>query len=229
MSKITYLKRLPANPPQYPEEKVLVFIDGQSCIPIRARTWQAMNLNVGDSITCAELIEREKYHWKIEYQKAGGWDREKVRIEAVKAYLEKIDPLIEAVVTGFGANTTEFIAAHPDEKGRPDIEVTHRYSRTVLLFVEVSGTEQMRGSSYWIRPDKVAYVMNHPKDDIWIVLHYARPQERLVFFKPVPGVHYPTVQVDIRGSGERMHEIDDGSPGVVPEAIFRKHLLSTVK
>ncbi|TXH08134.1 MAG: hypothetical protein E6R04_11225 [Spirochaetes bacterium] len=225
MSKITKVYPLPAKPPQYPEAKVLVYIDGEKCSPIRERTWRAMGLQVGSEITREELIEREKFHWKNEYKKAGGWEKEKVRLAAVKAYIENIDRRIEAKITGFGANSTEFIAEHPDEQGRPDIEVVLRHNQLVVLLVEVSGTERMRGYTYWIRPDKIAYAINHPNEDVWIILHYAEPQQKFVFFKPQQGVNYPVITVDIRGSGERMAEIDDRSPGVVTEAGFRNHLL----
>lgn len=64
MQKITKIYLLPDNPPKYPESKVLVYLDGQKCTLARERTWQAMNLKEGDSITCDELKQRDNFHWK---------------------------------------------------------------------------------------------------------------------------------------------------------------------
>lgn len=76
MPKITKVYEIPANAPKYPEAKVLVYIDGQKCTPVRLRTWAAINLKVGDSISCNDLIELEKHHWKHAYGK-DAWDKEK--------------------------------------------------------------------------------------------------------------------------------------------------------
>ena len=49
MPKFTKVYEMPAKPQKNHEAKVLVFIDGQKCTPIRARTWVGMRLKVGDA------------------------------------------------------------------------------------------------------------------------------------------------------------------------------------
>ncbi|SHF02985.1 hypothetical protein SAMN02745225_02293 [Ferrithrix thermotolerans DSM 19514] len=214
MPKITKIVKLPANPPKYTESKVLVYIDGQRCTLVRERTWQAMNLKVGDSIDCDELKKRENFHWKNEYSKKdkngkNAWDKEKVRLSKVRSLINGIDTRIEAEIVGFGADSTDMIPEHPKESGKPDIEVYLRDTRAVLIYVEVTGTEVMRGDSYWIRPDKLEYAKAHPDQDVWFILHYAKPSEKYVFIKPIPGKKYTSVQKVINRSTEYYVEFSD--------------------
>lgn len=230
MPKITKIYPLPANPPKYPESKVLVYIDGQKCTPVRERTWQAMNLKVGDSITCDELKQRESFHWKNEYGKKdengkNAWDREKIRLSKVRSLIEGIDPRIEAEIVGFGADSIDMILEHPKESGKPDIEVHLRDTKAVLIFVEVTGTEVMRGDSYWIRPDKLAYAEAHPDQDVWIILHYAKPSEKFVFIKPSPGKTYTPVPKVINGSTELYVEFWDKADEAIEFEEFKYHLV----
>lgn len=233
MPRITKLYPLPANPPQYPDAKVLVYIDGVKCIPVRERTWAAMGLKVGDEISCDELREREKFHWKREYQAVGAWEKEKVRLEKVKALLEGIaetvDKSVVVRIEGFGADTNAFIAEHPEESGKPDIAIRYGKEETTLILVEVSGTERMRGTTYWVRPDKLAYAENHPDIDVWIVLHYAEPEEKFIFIKPVAGEKNRVVSKEIRGSIEHYVEFDDANKCVVSKEVFRDHLISRIQ
>ena len=98
----------------------------------------------------------------------------------------------------------------------------------VLLFVEVTGTEAMRGDPtiYWVRPDKLKYANSHPAKDIWVILHYAKPVEKFVFIKPTAGKAYTYTNKDIRGAGERMVEFRDGEPEVKTQAEFQVHLMA---
>lgn len=233
MSKITKVFPLPANPPKYPEAKVLVYIDGQKCITIRERTWQAMDLKEGDTITCDELKQRENFHWKNAYGKKdadgkNAWNREKVRLGKVRSLIEGISPDIVVNIVGFGADSVEMIPEHPEKSGQPDIELCLRDTGDVLALVEVSGTEVMRGVSYWVRPDKLKYIENHPDQDIWIILHYAKPTEKFVFIKPLPGKTYATVSKVINGSNEIYVEFWDKDDEVVEFDEFKRHLIEKI-
>lgn len=218
MPKITNVKDMPD------KERVYVYIDGAYCCSIRARTWCGMGLKVGDQITCEELQEREKFHWKKAYGEAA-WEKEKVRLTAVKALIESISPQVSVHVTGFGAGTTGFIGHHPKEAGKPDIEVSLKETGMVLLFIEVTGTERMRGTSYWVRPDKLDYAKHHPSEDVWVVLHFVEPEEKFVFIKPDLTVSYVIVTKEIRGSIEKYVEFNDGDVEVVKFQDFKDHLL----
>lgn len=228
MPKITKIYEMPANPPKYPEAKVLVYIDGEKCIPIRTRTWSAMGLKVGDSITCDELKERESHHWKHAYGQSA-WDKEKIRLGKVKEFIESFESRVLVEIVGFGADTNKFIPGHPTESGKPDLEVKLRDDGRILLLVEVTGTESMRGTTYWIRPDKLKYSENHPTEDVWLVLHYLKPVEKFVFIKPDPQKHYQASEKEIRGSIEFYVEFSDSDQEVVPAEFFKRHLTMKVE
>lgn len=224
MPKITKVQPLPAKPPQFPEAKVLVYIDGNKCTPVRERTWRAMGLDVGSEISCDELRERESFHWKRQYRDSGGWEQEKGRLQKVKTFIENLDKRVVANIVGFGADSTEFIAQHPDEPGRPDLEVCLKRDGHVVLLVEVSGTKKMRGAAYWVRPDKLAYADNHAGDDVWVILHYAEPSEKFVIVRPLKGSSRHVMEKPIGGSIERYVEFYEGDPALVPAESFQAHL-----
>ena len=90
---------------------VRVFIDGAFCVQIRARTFSAMNLFVGQEVTCNELKELEKHFWKHAYGE-DAWEREKLRLQRVIDLINWADPRAEAIAVGFGAQSTEFIPEH---------------------------------------------------------------------------------------------------------------------
>jgi hypothetical protein len=210
--------------PRPERERVWVYVDGEFCCSIRERTFPAMGLHVGRQISCDEIKELEKFHWKHAYG-APAWQKEQVRLQKVKALIETIDPRLAANITGFGAGTDKFIAAHPKESGKPDIEVSTKDNPgAILLLVEVTGTEMMRGGDYWIRPDKLHYARNHPDQDAWIILHYAGPVERFVFIKPDGNREYPVKSIVIKGSTERYVVLDDSFPEIRQQKNFEAHL-----
>jgi hypothetical protein len=213
-----------------PEKKrYWIFVNGEYCCSIRERTFPALKLSVGLVVTCDEVKERENFFWKQQYGRPA-WEKEGVRLTKVKTLIDSIDPRAEAQVVGFGAGSTGFIAEHPKEAGRPDIEVvTADGRRLVLLAVEVTGTEQMRGTTYWVRPDKLAYVQAHPEQEVWLILHYAEPQERFVFIRPSPKkAHYSVAEKVIRGATEYYVEFTDDSPEVVSLEAFRQNLVKKI-
>lgn len=212
------------------KDRFYIFVDGSYCCSIRARTFSGMKLIEGQEITCEKIKELEKHHWKHAYGQAA-WDKEKVRLNRVKQIIENIHPNIKANITGFGANSNNFIPGHPKESGKPDIEVIldsdplHN-----LLMVEVTGTEYMRPgtSTYWVRPDKLNYIKHHPEEDVWIILHYAQPTEKLVFVKPNCQKEYAPVTHQIRGSSEYYVEFSDQCPEVFSQEYFKKYLLHKI-
>lgn len=56
-------------------ERLNIFIDGSFCTGVRERTFKAMNLKIGDEITCEKLKEQENYYWKETYKEV--WKKEK--------------------------------------------------------------------------------------------------------------------------------------------------------
>jgi hypothetical protein len=224
MPKITKVWPLPADAPRYPEPSVLIYVDDERCTVIRQRVWKGMALAVGSEISCGELQERQALHWKLQYQAAGAWDKEKTRLLAVTRTIEQLDPRVTTIATGFGAHTTALIPYHPAEAGSPDIEVRLRNTGEVVLLVEVTGTEQMRGTSFWVRPDKLDYANAHPERDIWIAFHYAQPTELLMIYKPSPGTSHEIREHTIRYSVERYVELDGDAPGMVSIATFGTYL-----
>lgn len=212
------------------KNRFYIFVDGFYCCSIRERTFSGMKLTVGQEITCEEIKELEKHHWKYTYGQAA-WDKEKVRLNRVKQIIENINPNIKAKITGFGADSNNFIPGHPKESGKPDIEVVLDSAPLHnLLMIEVTGTENMRPgtTTYWVRPDKLNYVKRHPEEDVWIILHYAQPTEKLVFIKPNCEKEYITVTHQIRGSFEYYVEFSDQCPEVFPQEYFETYLLHKI-
>lgn len=208
-------------------ERYWIFVDGEYCTSIRARTFPALGLEVGQAISCEQIKELESHHWKHAYGQ-NAWDKEKVRLGKVKELIESFDDRVLVKIVGFGANTNQFISSHPTEAGKPDLEVRLQDGGRVLLLVEVTGTEFMRGTTYWVRPDKLKYSENHPTEDVWLVLHFLKPVEKFVFIKPSPQKRYAASKKEIRGSIELYVEFSDSDQEVVPIEHFRHHLLMKV-
>lgn len=218
MPKITKIREQNNNP-----ERLSIFIDNVYCTGVRKRTFQAMNLKVGDEINCEELKERENYFWKQAYQDV--WKNEKVRIEKVAKLIEGIAENVLVKIVGFGADTEVLIKDHPEEKGKPDIDVMHKLNPEItLLKVEVTGTERMRGSDYWVRPDKIEYAENHPDEDVWIILHFSEPREIFIFIQPIRGKKYERKIISIRDAGEFYCIFNDGDEEVKTLVQFSEHL-----
>lgn len=112
MPKITKIDYKPE------KERYWVFVDGVFCNSIRERTFPALHLEVGSEVSCEKIKELENFHFKNQYKDS--WANEKIRLQKVQALIASFDPRLEAAITGFGANTTEYIAAHPEEAGKPD-------------------------------------------------------------------------------------------------------------
>lgn len=220
MPKITKISYNPRN------DRHWIYIDGEYCTAIRARTFKAMDLQVGQEISCEQVKDRENFHFKHQYQNT--WEQEKVRIDRVCKLIHYLNPGVETRVTGFGADTTEMIKAHPDEAGKPDIEVWRKEGSRLLMRVEVTGTERMRGDDFWIRPDKLKYCQNHPEQNVWIILHYAQPKERFVLVKPDGRKQYPYKVVNIRGTDEYYVSFTTQDAEVRTRQQFSTHLQSLV-
>lgn len=200
-----------------------IFIDGAFCVQVRDRTFVAMKLFVGREISCADLRELEAHFWKHMYGE-DSWEKEKTRLNRVRDLLRWADERAEVFITGFGANTTEFIDGHPDESGKPDIEVKLKGHEICVLMVEVTGTERRRGSDYWVRPDKLSYAQSHEALDVWLILHYALPCEKFVIIKPKSRFRYTAQSFNIRGAVEHYVVFTDRSEEIVSLKEFKQYL-----
>ncbi|WP_442487429.1 hypothetical protein [Halomonas litopenaei] len=208
-------------------DRFWVFVNGSYCCSIRGRTFKGMSLFVGKEISCTQIEEMEKFHFKRVYNETS-WEKEGVRLEKVKNLIDSFFLDIRVELTGFGAGSTEFILDHPEEQGRPDMELVLNETSKVVMAVEVTGTEVMRGSDYWVRPDKLEYAKNHPYENVWLVLHYAKPFEKFVVIKPDTDKEYPFVIKSIRGTDEKYVIFNDRSPEVVTVEHFREYLATMV-
>ena len=206
-------------------ERYHIFVDGQYCTSVRARTFPALGLSVGQDISCEKIIDLENFHWKHKYGKKS-WEKEKVRINRVVEIIEQKFPRLKVSVVGFGADSNALLAEHPDEPGRPDLLIEGRDSGRQYCMLEVSGTEVMRGDSYWVRPDKLIYAQKHPAEDVWICLHYSEPTEKLVFIRPRAEEKYLRSEKEIRGSIEYYIEFSNDSDECKSADDFFDYLLS---
>lgn len=209
-----------------PKDRYWIYIDGEYCTSIRARTFKGMALTVGLEVSCDQVKEMENFHFKNQYQNT--WEQEKVRIDKVSQLIYNINPYVRINVTGFGADSNEMIMAHPEEQGKPDIEVLLNDGSAVLMLVEVTGTHRMRGNDYWIRPDKLAYCQNHPEQNVWIILHYAEPTEKFIFVKPDGSKKYNYIVKNIKGTDEHYVSFSDRDEEVYSLQKFGDHLNSLV-
>ena len=203
--------------------RFFIHIDGEYCTSVRERTFPAMGLFVGREISCEELKELESHHWKHSYGPRG-WKEGTIRVKRVLELIEGIDERVKVNVTGFGADTDTFIEGHAEEAGSPDLALIRRGGHELVLQAEVTGTKRMRGSSYWVRPDKLAYARAHPDEDVWIILHFAEPVEKFVFIKPDGCTEYTVSEKVIRGSRERFVEFHDSLPEVKTFGEFCRYL-----
>ena len=80
-----------------------------------------------------------------------------------------------------------------------------------------------------VSPDKLEYVRAHPEQEVWLILHYAEPQERFVFIRPSRSKHYQPVEKVIRGAKERYVEFTDDSPEVVPCELFGRSVIEQIE
>lgn len=202
-------------------QKYWVYVDNKYCTSIRERTFPAMKLEVGQEISCEQIKKLENYHWKHKYG-ATSWEEEKTRIDKVKKLIKSINQSLSIETIGFGTNSIEFIESHPKKSGAPDISVS--FKGRILLHIEVSGTKYMRGANYWVRPDKLEYFKAHPDKDIWIILCYSGPREKLVFIKPDSAREYSLIHPEIRGSIEKYIEFKAIDAEVKNEQDFVKYL-----
>lgn len=194
-------------------DKYYITLSDGNKLPIRNSTFQAMRLEVGQAITIDELKEFEKFVWKKIYG-ADSWEKEKVRINKVKALVNEINPNLIVEVVGFGADSTETFLFHPTESGSPDLRIKNQFNH-IQGFIEVTGTEKMRGGTdYWVRKDKLTYAQNHSDKNIWIILHYQLPEEKFVYIKPQPMIDYQTEKVSIRKIDENYVIFNDNSTEV---------------
>lgn len=185
-------------------ERVFIDLDGQYAISVRDRTFDGLGLQEGMEITKGEIRERDLFFWKNKYQKNGGWEREELRLKRVEDGLRHCDERFVITRTGFGAGSLEFIARHPQASGSPDLSVSDSEGNLIVC-VEVTGTERMKGRAdeFWVRPDKIRWARDNPGIESWVALHYAQPQERMIFFRPEPGREYPVEERLIGDSRER--------------------------
>lgn len=188
-----------------------VFVDGVFCTSVRERTFPALGIEVGQAITCEEIVRLEKFHWKNAYGEAA-WKKEKVRIARVKEIIESRFSGLEVTVEGFGADSNDFIPTHPDEPGKPDLSIHGKQSGQKYCALEVTGTEVRRGTDYWVRPDKLRYAQSHPEESVWICLHYASPSEMLVFIQPDMSKRYQPTPVPVGKAVEHYVLFSDASP-----------------
>lgn len=208
------------------QDRVFIFIDNNYCASIRARTWEAFGLNVGDEISCEELKKQESFIWKNLYQNS--WEDEKIRIEYVKAWLKKYIPLIEVRITGFGADSNEIIEEHPEKKGEPDMTLFLKNTETIVLFLEVTGTKYKRGSDYWVRLDKIDYIQEHQDKDIWIALYY-EDDKKIIWLKPSLSKEYKYVEKNLKGAIEHYIVFNDTSEEVKSSQLFKEYIEDKIK
>lgn len=196
------------------------FRDG-STTWVHPAIYQSWDLKEGMDVDIKQLKFENEFKWKTLYNN-GSWEREKVRIKAVKKYIETKRSDISVEIIGFGADSTDAIFTHTKEHGSPDLSV--QVQTDEVAKIEVSGSEKMRGSDYWIRPDKIEYIKNHPVENVWIILHYQDPA-KMIFIKIDKTKKYKVTTINIRGIDEHYVVIKDTDTEVKDERVFLNELM----
>ena len=174
-------------------------------------------------------------YWKRGYQHLWGpsGDRE---TDVAKLVLRLTG--IEAVKSGFGTGSTEFIPGqaekHGYEKGEADLRVIGtniKLEVTGPLTAAVGPTKPL-----WVRPDKIANARKHLQErDTWVVHCLERSQMIRVirldktFFGFYDSGKYQTVYPRIRGKIETMVEIPYDDPVVKPFSALIKTIKNAKK
>ena len=209
------------------KDRIYVYIDDIYCFSVRSRTWISFNLKIGDEADCEELKDKEKFIWKNLYNKES-WEKEKKRLLYVSKWIKKYIPFVEVRITGFGADTTDFIAKHPAEKGKPDMQIFLENTETIVLLLEVTGTEYKKGDDFWVRPDKIEYIQTHPEQDIWIALHYLE-DKKIIWIKPIIDKKYTYVEKNLKGAIEYYVIFTKNSPEVKTSKYFKDYIDQKIK
>jgi hypothetical protein len=211
------------------KDKVYVYIDNTFCTYIRQRTWLAMNLQVGSTIDCNNLKILENNFWKKLYGPSA-WEREKIRIDRVIQWFSTYIPDVDIIPVGLGTDSNAYFEnIHSKEKGEPDLSIRAKGFDIEIMALEVSGTEKIRESGYWVRSDKIDYIKNHPERDIWIVLHYQLPKERFIWLKINKDKSYPTQMINVKGAGEHYVIFHDSDPEICSSLDFKNHVLTKIQ
>lgn len=181
-----------------------------------------MGIGIGTKISCDEFRRREAFFFKERYR--DHWPLEQMRLKKVITRLKELDARAVVEVVGFGANTDELIEKHPDVSGAPDLRLVEGCGQTEVLRVEVSGTKNRRGNSFWVRPDKIDFGRNNLDVDYFIILHYEQPEEEFVYIRPRVDTEYEVHEEVISGVRERFVIFKREDDEVISEADFKCYL-----
>lgn len=56
--------------PKPTRKRIWIYVDGQYCCSVRDRTFPALNLQIGQEISCQKIQDLENFHWKYSYGQA---------------------------------------------------------------------------------------------------------------------------------------------------------------
>ncbi len=149
-------------------------------------------------------MPEDKEYWKKAYKDI--WPVSTEREKTVRTILESA----EFIVTPFGfeAESDNYNAESPDEKGKPDYKVEIDSDAHILL--EITGTNiasVTEQSAIWIRPDKFAWADKHSVEECWFA-HVLDKKGIIRFGRLTNGKQFPIIHPMIRGKVETYHEID---------------------
>lgn len=201
-------------------ERVWIYIDYQYCTSVRERTFVSLGLRVGDEITCEQVKEKENFAFKNAY--ANTWAREAEKIEQFSEYIYKIFPgKVEITTKGLGTGSKEFVGRHANEDEKVDLIIRKVDTTSPNFGIELTGTDQEKLSTYWVRPDKIEHIQQHPSEIIWIVLMYS---DKMIYIRPELNKSYSHVVKNIRGIDEHYVIFKDSDIEVKSEGEFIESL-----
>ena len=95
-----------------------------------------------------------KYWKKITY--STGWPKHKKEVLKLKTKLEENFPeLKNAIKSGLGADSDEWLKIPPDDKAEGDLHLHKDYKKFCIIEVSGSDKKEIKGDdAIWVRPDK---------------------------------------------------------------------------
>lgn len=203
--------------------RVLVYIDYRFCASIRENVWDAMELKLGDEITCVKLHQKEKNVY-AKLRKHNSNYSNKQAINRVAGWFNKYVKALDVRIVDFKYDSNvDSSAYYPKTRYDKNINLLIKDSNTPILTLEVASIEIQRGDHYWINMDKITYAQQQTEIDSWVVLHHKYPVEKFIWIKPEPKKIY-AAETLIKNSKQQFVFFKQDSPEVYSSTKFFAYL-----
>ena len=198
--------------------RVIVYVNYRFCASIRQNIWDEMNLREGSEITCSELHRREALIWR-KSRKTDVMYPNKQAMKRTMQWLARYLPNLDAKIIDFKFDQGSNLSSnYPSVRNDQNISLYLKKTNIEIMTLEVVSAEIQRGTSYWIRSDKLAYAQSQLNRDAWIVLYRQHPIEKFIWLKP-RNKEYKREEL-ISGTKKYFVSFNDKSPEIYSSKYF---------